>query len=275
MRNEVVIYDLEYTTWPGALERGWAGRDEHKEITWLAAIIVDAETLNMIDSFSCIIRPTINPVLSDYFIDLTGLTNERLGSEGVSFFKGIQAFHYFVGDRPMMCHGWDTISMLENFRLNGVAFRAIRLKDSRPIEISLNKTDERRINTSIDGIEKLTLNAYGSGIKIASEATQGGIAYELSLNKSSKLISSKTYIGYDIRPWFNENAPETLRKGSGELSAALGVTQIDGKLHEPLFDVRSLLEGARSLIHGRQVDNVFMDVLNKVSAFYETSKTCA
>lgn len=273
MHNEVVIYDLEYTTWPGALKRGWSGKNEHKEITWIAAIVVDAESLKEMDSFSRIIKPTINPVLSDYFIELTGLDNDRLAREGQSFIHGIQAFHYFVGSRPMLCHGWDTVAMLENLKLNGIAFRSKGLKDSRPLEINLSKSEPYPLNESKDDTNSLLLNVYGLGVKLASEATQGGIVYEADFNNNGELISPTTYIGYDIRPWFNKNAPETVHKDSGELASTLGDSFIEGNMHDPLFDVRSLLQGARHLIQDRHVDNVFLDVIHKVSISPAASKS--
>ncbi len=52
--NEVIIYDLEYTTWHGAIERNWSKENEIREITWIAAILVDVNTLQEIDSFDCI-----------------------------------------------------------------------------------------------------------------------------------------------------------------------------------------------------------------------------
>ena len=271
MQNEVVIYDLEYTTWPGALKRGWSGKNEYKEITWVAAIVTDVESLEEIDSFSCIMKPNINPVLSDYFVELTGLTNERLTREGVSFFQGIQAFHHFVNSRPMLCHGWDTVSMLENLKLNNIQFRAKRLGDACPIEISLSKTKANELSEQADTANGLLLNVYGSGIKVACEATQGGIVYEVDFTNKDRLISPTTYIGYDIRPWFNENAPETIHRDSGELAATLGKSVIEGNNHEPLFDVRSLLNGARHLIQDRDVDNVFMDLIRRVQSIPKTS----
>ena len=39
--KEAVIYDLEFTTWPGALERNWLGKGEYREIIRIGAIIVD------------------------------------------------------------------------------------------------------------------------------------------------------------------------------------------------------------------------------------------
>jgi hypothetical protein len=43
--KEVVIYDLEYTTWPGALERHWSGKDEYREIIRIGAISIDLPPL--------------------------------------------------------------------------------------------------------------------------------------------------------------------------------------------------------------------------------------
>jgi hypothetical protein len=57
-----VIYlltDSEYTTWPGALESGWAEPWQHREIFQMGAILTD-DAFNEIDSLIQLVRPTLN-----------------------------------------------------------------------------------------------------------------------------------------------------------------------------------------------------------------------
>ena len=38
--NVFVLYDTEYTSWEGSLQRGWSRPDEHRELVQLSAIRV-------------------------------------------------------------------------------------------------------------------------------------------------------------------------------------------------------------------------------------------
>ena len=77
-----VIFDTEYTTWPGCQENGWIGKQK-KEIVQIAAIKV-TDQLKVIDEFNALCKPVINPVLSDYFTKLTHITNEQVEKYGES-----------------------------------------------------------------------------------------------------------------------------------------------------------------------------------------------
>lgn len=91
--GQIVIFDTEYTTWVGAMDRGWSGPDEHRELVQLAAAKINLETKSIIDTLELVVKPTKNPVLSDYFVELTGLTQARVDAEGISF---IQAYTKFI-----------------------------------------------------------------------------------------------------------------------------------------------------------------------------------
>ena len=262
MMNEIIIYDLEYTTWHGALERNWSKKNEIREITWIAAILVDVNTLQEIDSFDCIIKPTMNPVLSEYFIDLTGLTQQRVDKEGISFFEGVRAFQRFVNSRPIACHGWDIVAFLENFQLKNLKFRARSIDDDLPIVLNLNEGNKRQTDEPIQAQKSLMLNAYGSDLKMVEENTYR-VVCEVDLEHPGQFISPSIFTSFNIKPWFNTNAPETIGKYAGELATAFGKFTTDGNIHEPLFDVRSILHGAKYLINNCGAENILKGFLSK------------
>ena len=68
---------------------------------------------------------------------------------------------------------------------------------------------------------------------------------------------------FNIKPWFNRNALETIGKYAGELAAAFGKFTADGNIHEPLFDVRSILQGAKHLIKNCGAENILNEFLSK------------
>lgn len=115
--NEFVIFDLEYTAWEGSLEKGWSGPNEHKEVVQIAALKVGAQKLEELDSFDVIVRPAINPKLSDFFIGLTGITQERVDKEGVNYEAAIKRFAAWVGELPLYSFGQDSLVLESNCKL--------------------------------------------------------------------------------------------------------------------------------------------------------------
>lgn len=114
----VIIADLEYTTWEGAQERGWSDPGEFREIVQIGAVRADAgQGFAEIDAFSALIRPTINPVLSDYFTGLTGITNDALARGGTGLAPSLAAFVAFSGDDPILSHGRDDRVIAEDCAL--------------------------------------------------------------------------------------------------------------------------------------------------------------
>jgi inhibitor of KinA sporulation pathway (predicted exonuclease) len=117
--EEVVVFDTEFTAWPGSVERGWRGPSEYKEIVQIGAVTLDARNLQEIASFSALIKPTMNPVLSDYLVRLTRITNAQLAKVGVDFAKGISDYQSFAGGRKSFCYGRDDRIIAENAKLLG------------------------------------------------------------------------------------------------------------------------------------------------------------
>ena len=119
-----VIFDTEYTSWHGCQEHGWHGRQK-REIVQISALRVSND-LRVLDTFNVLCKPTINPILSDYFIKLTGITNEQIQRRGISFPKAYKKFKKFVGKSHCLSHGYggkwsdkcDGEIILENLKMN-------------------------------------------------------------------------------------------------------------------------------------------------------------
>ena len=140
--KKAIIYDLEYTTWAGANERHWSGKDEYREIIRIGAISIDLDCLQEIEALDVFVKPSINPILSDYCVKLTDITDEQIQAEGIALHEAIHKFVDFVGKRNTFCYGHDILEILENLRLNNIAFNARTLQSDRPIVINeCNQTD--------------------------------------------------------------------------------------------------------------------------------------
>ncbi len=104
--SNFIIFDTEFTSWPGAMERNWSGKNEHKELVQIGAVKVDT-SLNEVDSFDALSKPVLNKTLSKYFTDLTGITQQEIELKGVSIQKSIQSFLVWTDSLPIISWGGD------------------------------------------------------------------------------------------------------------------------------------------------------------------------
>ena len=91
MIQTLVIFDLEFTAWPNSMAGHWLTPGQFKEVVQFGALRLELENLAVTATFDCLVKPRINPVLSEYFERLTGITNVRLAKEGVDFETAIGA----------------------------------------------------------------------------------------------------------------------------------------------------------------------------------------
>ena len=77
--DEVVVWDTEFTSWPGCHENGWdKSEGEYKEIIQIGAVKIDTEDMEIVDSFNRFVKPQINSELSEYIKNLTGITQKQV-----------------------------------------------------------------------------------------------------------------------------------------------------------------------------------------------------
>ena len=126
--RERYIWHLLYliqNTHLGVVVRNMVGVVHKKrEIVQIAAIKV-SDDLRVIGTLDILCKPVINPVLSDYFVNLTGITNSAIKSRGIKFQNAYKKFTKFVGDYPCLSHGFggkwldkcDGEIILENLKL--------------------------------------------------------------------------------------------------------------------------------------------------------------
>ena len=127
---EFILYDTEYTSWEGSLQRLWSGEGEEKEIVQISAILVkDLQSLNGTEFFSIYTKPTINPILSNYFINLTGIEQNTIDNFGISISEGLDKFSTFSKNKLCLCWGEDMLVINENIKLHNLKTRFNILKN--------------------------------------------------------------------------------------------------------------------------------------------------
>lgn len=119
----LVVFDLEFTAWQGSMQRGWSGPGEHREVVAIGAVkLSPLAGLPEIAAFSCLVRPRINPQLSEYFVSLTGLTQAQVDAHGMAFPEALAELRAFIGPEveAVFSNGGDEQVLLENCRLTGI-----------------------------------------------------------------------------------------------------------------------------------------------------------
>lgn len=126
--EKIVIFDLECTTWEGAAARNWSGQGEHREVVQLGAALVETKGFDELANVRYFVKPTINPVLSQYFINLTHITQEMADQQGIHFSDFLHYFHGLCRDYELYCFDsrvdgsrlFDRDVLLENCQLCGI-----------------------------------------------------------------------------------------------------------------------------------------------------------
>jgi inhibitor of KinA sporulation pathway (predicted exonuclease) len=119
-RHTAVVFDLEFTAWKGSMEARWMRPGEHKEIVQIGAVKIDSQSGEIVEEFDCLMRPRLNPLLSDYFETLTGITEKDLAARGMDFADGFAAFRGFANGDRTHAFGRDDLVLAENLRLYGL-----------------------------------------------------------------------------------------------------------------------------------------------------------
>jgi inhibitor of KinA sporulation pathway (predicted exonuclease) len=117
--DRFVLFDTEYTSWEGAKERNWSGPGEHREIIQIGALIVGPE-LKQEDEYMVYVLPQKNPKLSDFIVQLTGITQETIDANGKDFPVALQEFDSWTRGLPLWSHGNDLTVVKENCELVGI-----------------------------------------------------------------------------------------------------------------------------------------------------------
>ena len=153
-----IIFDTEYTTWPGCQENGWHG-NQKKEIVQIAALKI-SEKFDVLAEFNALCQPVINPILSDYFTGLTHITNEQVQKNGETFQTVYQRFKLFIEDDICYSHAWgadyenesDGNIIKENILLNNLSDKTrIIYRNIAPIFARLYKENDIQISQQTSG----------------------------------------------------------------------------------------------------------------------------
>tara|TARA_Y100000310_G_scaffold344407_1_gene457010 strand:- start:3268 stop:3837 length:570 start_codon:yes stop_codon:yes gene_type:complete len=135
MPLEAVLFDTEFTV------ENHKGRIDAIEfvvdIVQIGAVILEisSQGIAVKSKFSCLVQPIRGFKLSPYFVNLTGITQEKLDSNGISFVEAIASFAQWCGvNVPIYSFGGKDQSVLEeNCLRSGIPFplKGVQFWDAR------------------------------------------------------------------------------------------------------------------------------------------------
>ena len=99
------------------MERKFSGPNKHKELVQVAALKVNTINLKVLDTFEVFVKPKVNPQLSDYFINLTKITQKQVDKKGVSLSQALKEFKKFISGLPGYSFGGDQMVIKKNCQL--------------------------------------------------------------------------------------------------------------------------------------------------------------
>jgi inhibitor of KinA sporulation pathway (predicted exonuclease) len=114
-----IVFDLEFTAWDGSMAASWLRPEEFKEVVQIGAVKVD-EAFELLETFDVLVRPRINPIMSVFLENLTGITNDDVRARGIDFLEAYRRFISFAGGLPVLAFGRDDLVLAANFRLYGI-----------------------------------------------------------------------------------------------------------------------------------------------------------
>ncbi|MEV7198122.1 exonuclease domain-containing protein [Streptomyces sp. NPDC093510] len=108
-----VVFDLEFTSWPRALEQDWSAPGQLREIVQIGALRL-RDDCTVIEEYEALVRPTVNTELSSYFTELTGISQQAVDHGGLPAAEALGNFLGFCRDQTVLSYGNDMVVLGEN-----------------------------------------------------------------------------------------------------------------------------------------------------------------
>ena len=124
--NNFIIFDTEFTSWEGSNKRNWSLNWEFPEIIQCSALKIKRENniFKIIDEFSVYVKPNKNIQLSNYIIELTGITQKDIDTQGLDFHTFLDDFYTFCGNYDIYSYGNDYHEIKINLDLNEYSYKS-------------------------------------------------------------------------------------------------------------------------------------------------------
>lgn len=133
--DTIIIWDTEFTSWDWSMNRWWSWPNEYRELVELWAIKIDTNSFYIIDSLHIYVKPKINPNLSTYFSDLTGIDQSVIEEKWIDFTEAMSQLENWAWWYELYSYWNDKNILVENCWLNWIQFpfKKFVFKDVRDV----------------------------------------------------------------------------------------------------------------------------------------------
>jgi inhibitor of KinA sporulation pathway (predicted exonuclease) len=100
-----IILDTEFTSWKDSQENNWSKKGEFKELVQIAAIKII--NFRIVDQINILVKPILNPKLSKYFTNLTGIQNRTINEFGIQCDEALDLLYTFCNKMKVYSYGND------------------------------------------------------------------------------------------------------------------------------------------------------------------------
>ena len=167
--DKFIFFDTEQNTRDAQSHATrWSRPGDHREVIQLAAAEIIRPEYIVQRSYMQLTKPVLNP-LSDHIVELTGITRERMDTEGVDLGSALEEFRKFCRGLPVFSFGDDYAVIAANCELRGIfcPLMRTRFSDIRPIL----KPILHDLGVAIDDYSSGTLlEAFGKTFRPAHDA---------------------------------------------------------------------------------------------------------
>ena len=119
-QEEIILWDTEFAFWIGYMPRNFdIEKKQFTEIIQMGAVRVNTRSYDVTDELILHVKPTVNPVLSDHIIKLTGITQTD-ADNGCDFIDALEKFIHFKGKLHSYSYKYDYAILAGNILLKGI-----------------------------------------------------------------------------------------------------------------------------------------------------------
>lgn len=231
----IVVYDLEFTSWEGSLACAWDSPGQCREVTQIGAVRYDMNEGKVIDQFNALVRPVVNPIISDYNLKLTGHNQADIHRADI-FADVYPKFVDWVRGDVALAYGWDALVIGETAILQGLDC-ALTL-DDHPLWFDLSKQDGSwplyvPSKYRQQPVDARAVKRYGESRMREVDFSPKPDSF-LNVDIHGKVLKTK-----NLRLWFQAQGVPIDNYSSGQLHEYLGIP-LNGHIHDALFDATSL-----------------------------------
>mgnify|MGYP001162836542 FL=1 len=135
--KKFIIVDLEWTSWKGNYlgknfgvekRKNW----QKKEIIQIGAIKFN-KNYKILDSLNLYVKPYFNPILSNYIINLTNITNKLIEKKGLNFIKANKKLINFSKNCTLFSNGNDGEVLKKNYHYYKINLNCLKIINIKKI----------------------------------------------------------------------------------------------------------------------------------------------